>query len=399
MRRFLFYIILLYYNIEYCFLRLLPYKKENTILIFRIDNIGDFILWLDSAKEYRKHYNEKIILVCNQTSYEIAKQLPYFDKVYPINEKKLSFNPIYRLKFFVKFSKTKFKKIINPIYSREYFLQDITMRNLKAEEKIGSCGDYFNTISKLKAFKFIDKKKEQIKNTLKIKGDKFYSLLVPAQEGIVMELNRNAEFIRGVFDKNFHSSLPTLPFEIKQYKDLKEKEYVVLFVGASTKRKVWNREKYAKTIDSIKDKIVVCGGKNEKEIFNDIIKYIKTNNNIVDLVGRTTMMELFSVIKNAKYIITNDTSASHIAPLLRTPSICLLPGVHYGRFQPYQVEQITENEKKYLPKIVNHKMDCYNCNTLCQYINDKTSIWPCISNITVEQVLEKIQEIEQEIKE
>jgi hypothetical protein len=44
-------------------------------------------------------------------------------------------------------------------------------------------------------------------------------------------------------------------------------------------------------------------------------------------------------------------------------------------------------------------MDCYNCNTLCQYINDKTSIWPCISNITVEQVLEKIKEIEQEIKE
>lgn len=393
MKNLILYIFLLYYRIEFFLLRLISYRKENSVLIVKIDNIGDFILWLDSAKEYKQNLKDKIVLLCNLSCYEIAKTLPYFDEVIPISTKKLFSNPIYRLKLFFPLVKRKFKTIINPTFSRDYFSQDITIRNLRASEKIGFDGNYTNTTSVLKGMGFINKVESKT-NILRLKANKFYSRLIPAKEGIVMELNRNSEFIRGVFNNNFLSSLPSLPFNISPFSMLDNKCYVVLFIGASSLNRVWEREKYACIINKLNENIVVCGGKGEESVFQEIEKYLDKDKKIINLIGQTSLLELFSLISNAKYLISNDTSASHIAPLGRTPSMVILPGNYYGRFHPYSPEILTEEDKKYIPKVANYFMPCYNCFNICNYTNDKSMTWPCIENITVEQVLEKIKEIE-----
>lgn len=395
MKNLILYIFLLYYKIEFFLLRLISYRKENSVLIVKIDNIGDFILWLDSAKEYKQNLKDKIVLLCNLSCYEIAKTLPYFDEVIPIRTKKLFFNPIYRLKFFCLLNKRKFQKVINPTFSRDYFSQDITIRNLRAFEKIGFDGNYTNTTSVLKGMGFINKVESKT-NILRLKANKFYSRLIPAKEGIVMELNRNSEFIRGVFNNNFLSSLPSLPLNISPLSKLDNKDYVVLFIGASSLNRVWEREKYAFIINKLNENIVVCGGKGEESVFQEIEKYLDKDKKIVNLIGQTSLLDLFSLISNAKYLISNDTSASHIAPLGRTPSIVILPGNYYGRFHPYSPEILTEEDKKYIPKVANYFMPCYNCFNICKYTNDKSMTWPCISNIIVENVMERIKEIEKD---
>ncbi|MBP1646054.1 MAG: glycosyl transferase family 9 [Bacteroidetes bacterium] len=117
-------IILLYYRIEFVLLKIIPFANEKSILLTRLDNIGDFILWLDSAKEYKKHCKCKIVLLCNNSCYEIAKVLPYFDDLIPVNTKKLIFNLLYRIKIFYPICKRKFQKIINPTFLRDYFFQE-----------------------------------------------------------------------------------------------------------------------------------------------------------------------------------------------------------------------------------------------------------------------------------
>ena len=125
-------------------------------------------------------------------------------------------------------------------------------------------------------------------------------------------------------------------------------------------------------------------------------KQINADRQVTNLIGKTTLIELFSIIKQAKFVITNETSASHITVAVRTPSICILAGAHYARFQPYIVENISDDEKKYLPKIANYFMDCYNCNHICPYIPDKQTTYPCIAKINPQLVIEKIKEIENE---
>lgn len=401
MNSFLIYILLFYYYIEFLFSRLIPFKKEDSILIVKLDAIGDLVIWLDVADEIRRVNNDKkIVLICNKACLPIVNNLPFFDEIISIDKHKLLFNIVYRISLIKKIVSRKFEKVINPVFARDYFSQDIIIRLLRAKEKIGSQGQYLNTESILAKIISNETIRKKQSNKLKHKADKYYTQLAIVNPLIIMEKTRNADFCRQFISKTFLSNIPKVPFQIpllNEFCNLKAKEYIVLFTGAGTQRRFWPQENYMALLNNLKeDTIVLSGGKGEDKMWKgidnkDSIEYMK---NVYNLIGKTSMLELFSLISNAKYIITTDTSASHITVITRTPSICLLGGNDKNRFQPYEVENISEEDKKILPKVVNHKMDCYGCNAICKYINDKETTWPCIENITVKQVLEKIKEIE-----
>jgi len=72
---------------------------NNGVLLVRLDAIGDFILWLDSAKEYRRLYpGEKITLYANSAWSDLAKLLPYWDRVVPVDVHLFSKRTFYRWK-------------------------------------------------------------------------------------------------------------------------------------------------------------------------------------------------------------------------------------------------------------------------------------------------------------
>ena len=397
MKSLLYFLLQLYYTIEFIFLELIPSKKENSILIVRLDAIGDSIIWLDSAKEYRKHFPDKhLVLLCNVVWKEIADALPYFDEVISVNKNGFLKNLSYRLRLLISLKKRKFEQIINPAYSRDFFTQDILIHGLRSDRKIGYKGNYSNTTNTLSGF---GKSFEKRTHLLERKANKWYSELIEADPKPLMELSRNADFIRKLFHTEFQSQLPKFPFQIPVYKHLPETKYIVLFIGASTPRRYWKKENYEQLIPKLFSSVIVlCGGKQEETISKELVQNLSNSGKIIlDFVGKTSLFDLFSIIQHAQYIITNDTSASHITAAVRTPSVCLVGGNNYfGRFQPYFVETISEDDKKYLPKAVYNQMDCYECNNSCLFIHDKTTIFPCIDSITVEQVYEKVLEIERE---
>ena len=79
-----------------------PQQNElELILLIRQDAIGDFVMWLDTAKEYRKLYppdKYKIVLAGNASWCDLAEELPYWDKVIPVDVKKFkTFSEIPRI--------------------------------------------------------------------------------------------------------------------------------------------------------------------------------------------------------------------------------------------------------------------------------------------------------------
>ena len=101
---------------------------------------------------------------------------------------------------------------------------------------------------------------------------------------------------------------------------------------------------------------------------------------------------MISVIKYADFTLSNDTAASHITVAVRTPSVCLLGGGHFGRFQPYQVEEMQAGDSTILPKVVSMPMDCFNCNWICRHPL-KDGKWQCICNIDKNKVIAAIDSI------
>ena len=353
------------------------FEKSNSVIIVRVDNIGDFILWLPSAEKLCSYYSSesKPILVCNQSCADLAVALNYFSKVIEIDLKKFSRNLWYRWHTLRDISDLRPSTIIQPSYSRVFSTGDSIVRVSCANERIGSAGDLSNISTVRRAI-----------------SNRWYTRLVPASSLNLTELERNIEFNQelGIFDS--HPSItkvPKLP-KLSSSKVIDQNSFVI-FPGASASFKIWPIEGFAKVAVKIIEKYhwkpVILGGFHEislgQQLEKRLIEYSPIN-----LVDKTTLTELIEIIRLARILISNDTSAIHIAAGVDTQSVCILGGGHYGRFLPYpdSIEGIK-------PAIVINKMSCFGCNWHCKFTNNTSLPYPCISGIEVDSVFETIENI------
>ena len=378
-----------------------PFQKRpstKTILVIRIDAIGDCIIWLDQAKEYRKAFPDyKLVLLHNRVWSDIAERLPWFDECISFDRSKIS-NTKYYKQLIKKINKHSYKKIFSPVYSRDFITIDWLVHNINAQEKIGYEGDYQNNHG-ICDFNLYYRRNSEKLNLKKI-ADSWYTTLVPNNSLCVMELQRNAHFIRNTINKNFVSHLPRFPFTVTTPSTIPKTLYAVFFLGASTKLRMWPIYNFVQIADSIPyNTIVLCGSANEKSLANNFLSLYKGNKTIIDTSGNTTIIQLIGIITHASLVITNETSASHIAVATRTSSICLLGGGHYGRFHPYQVDELSEDDKKSLPVVVTSKdHSCFGCNWICKHPFEN-GCWRCISDISVEDVILKTQFLNKSISQ
>jgi len=160
-----------------------------------------------------------------------------------------------------------------------------------------------------------------------------------------------------------------------------------LFPGAGLAERCWPTSSFREIAKRIHDATgwicVICGGAGEEhlgEIIGDgTIFPLNT------LIGRTSLPELVAIISGARLLVGNETSAIHIAAAVQTPSLCLLGGGHFGRFIPYTLDEPFDFVG---PLAVFHEMGCYHCNWLCSQKFAKGAPFPCLAQITVEQVWE-----------
>lgn len=364
---------------------------SKTLLVIRIDAIGDCIIWLDQAKEYRKAFPEhKIVLLHNKVWTEIAERLPWFDECFSFDRGKIGVIDYYK-HIITQLDKYSYEKVFSPVFSRDFFTVDWIVHNVNAKEKIGYDGDYQNNRGLAHLNLYIQKKYDKL--NLKGIADNWYTQLVPNDNNCVMELQRNANFVRKAINPDFQSKLPVFPFKLPLSNQIPTEKYAILFLGASYIQKTWPLNNFIEIAQYIPyNTIVLCGDKTEQPIADEFLSLYKGDKTIFNLTGKTSLIELISIISTASFIITNDTSASHIAVATKTPSICILGGGHYGRFHPYQTDTLCEDEKRYLPKIaISRSKDCFNCNFICKHPLQNNR-WKCIDEIEVEDVIAAINE-------
>ena len=113
-------------------------------------------------------------------------------------------------------------------------------------------------------------------------------------------------------------------------------------------------------------------------------------------MGETSLPELIEIIRKAEFIVTNDTSAVHFAAAVNTQAFCIWGPWEYGRFLPYKVEKM---EDRKLPIVCYHEIECRNClldgrgkTGECMRFIQSKGIRRCLSEVTVDDVLEKIDQ-------
>lgn len=293
---------------------------ENSALIVRLDDIGDFILFAPSLKlliDNFKNQNQKLFFLGN------VVWKPLFENLFPesnietfwLNKGEWFSNQTYRKEIFEQISELKPETILFPSFTRSILLEGV-IKSLfpNAKAVAWSAKNGFN--------------KHILNHT--------YSLLFD-RPTYGHELEINSAFVEKYFKLEPPKKQDYLWFNSPEYK-LPEK-YFVVCMGGNQGSKRWSEKSYAKLAEFYSTNhpeysCLILGGNSDIESAEKFIASY-TKSNCIDLTGKTNLLEFAKVCKHADLIMCNDTSAAHFGALQGTRVFVIANGNRYGRFFPY----------------------------------------------------------------
>lgn len=363
--------------------------RGRGIVVIKIDAIGDFLIWLDSAAQYKMIYpGQEITLVCNTACAAIADNTGYFDKVVSIQSRRFESDNKYRKEVWDSFRDKAFHMLLQTEYSRTVDM-DLLAMNIPADEKTAFVSDESRlNLSRYMTFKGIRRKLDRI-----------YDRLIPPGGENLMELERNAVFIRGL-GHDFKAGYPELPQTHAEEVIKPSGPYTVIFPGGSSGKKMWPIERYAQVGEYVVRKkdmdICLCGGKDEAYLYKQFVDAMADKacrDRVHDMLGKTTLTGLAEIIRGACLLISNDTSGIHFAAAVNTKGICIFGEFAYGRFLPYRCERDCSGHEPVI--VCSAGKDCAGCvygsmTSECKAHLVKTGRYQCLDEVSVEQVIKEI---------
>ena len=284
------------------------------LLIIRIDDIGDYILFRNFLNYYKKTErwkNYSLTLLGNIVWKDLFEELDAtaVDSVMWMDKKQYFNSEDYRKKIWAELQIQGFEIAVCPSRTRPLLLDDLCALATGAKTMIASKNTFiyasWNTLS-----------------------DSFYNeLFIP--DNIAHEFYYNSSFTSWCCKIDISMAKPEI--NINKIKT----PNIICFIGASAKSKRWIAQRWIELINLIKTEknynIFIAGG-NADIATADRIALATNKNNIA---GKTSLNEIISLIANASAVITNDTMAAHAAVACNTPAIIIANGNNYYRFTDY----------------------------------------------------------------
>ena len=220
------------------------------VLVVRLDRIGDFVLWSDTARAWRQLYppdRYELTLLGHPSWLPLAEALEVFDRAWPLDARRFVWNLPYRLRQLRDIRRAGFSVVAQARPARDLVVEDAIARASGAAARIGPAEADGGTAA-----------------TLPGMGERWHTRLLPAPPGAVMELERNAHFLRGLGLTEFRAGVPALPALAPVPAELAEQPYYALFPGASWAGRQWPPERFAEIARRLHGETgwvgVACGG-------------------------------------------------------------------------------------------------------------------------------------------
>lgn len=336
------------------------------ILIVKLSAIGDVIHALPVSYALRKKYpTAHITWVVEPTAYEIVKHNPCVDEVILFQKK--------AFKTFKGF-KQNFKPFYKLLHQRKYDIS-IDLQGLFKSMAV------VLTANAKKKIGYVDMREGSNLISKAIKGPHFNGHIVDRYLDTVKYLGCDTDNI--IFPlKNTAEEINYVNNLLMDNKIDDNKSFIVFAVGTNWVNKCWSTKNFAILSDLLSKhsiKTVLIGfGKNDEQKALEITRQ-NTSNNIVNLVGKTSLMQTAALIKKAKAVVGGDTGNLHLAAALNIPAIMLMGPTDPNRNGPY----------KQIHNVILAGHDCDGCwKRTCRKNID------CLSTITPNLVLKKILKIE-----
>jgi ADP-heptose:LPS heptosyltransferase len=316
--------------------------QPKSILIVRLDAIGDYVLFrnfMEVLKKTGPYQSYKITLLGNAVWRSLSEELDgeYVDEFIWLDRDRFVRDFSYRKGKIKEINAVGYEIVLSPVYSRGFIYSDTIVKLVHGKEKVGSAGDLSNMLKWQKR-----------------KGDSYYTRRIPAHGRIMFEFDRNKEFFENFLQVKLEIRKPAIAFRNREYPFELPRNYAILFIGASNVPRKWSISGFAKIAEHLKSaygyEIVVCGGPRDRKEAEDFARHF--DKDFLDLVGKTSLVELLGVIHGGSLMIANETSAAHLAVALGMKTVFVIyNGDYYGRFTPYPRDMAPNYHVIYHPAI------------------------------------------------
>ena len=316
--------------------------KPKTLLILRLDAIGDYVLFRNFLSLVKKNpsYKDYHVTLCGNLLWKSLAET--FDKeavddFFWIDVGKFYREIKYRYKILKELTQKGYEVILNPISARAFIREDSIVHAVKATHKVGCQTRIWENM--LPAQKKV--------------SDKYYTKLTPVKDHNQFEFFINQDFFNQIIPVSANEQIKKPHFPVSDNKIDLPIKYAVIAPGANASFRRWNNANFAKVADFIYEnyqiQCVILGSKADKVFAEEIAKNVKFADKLIDLTGKTSVVDMVNLIGNASLLVANESSGTHIAVATDTPVICISNGNHFGRFNPYP-ESITQKCKTVYPQ-------------------------------------------------
>lgn len=207
------------------------------------------------------------------------------------------------------------------------------------------------------------------------------------------KINDNLDVVKllGVTITDKHLEIYTAPEAddyiarlLKKNKIMSNDFVVVIHAAAKHKTHYWFDDRFAKLADILVEKynakIVFTGAIEDFMVNTNVIRLMK--HNAVNLAGLADIKQLFSIVNRANLVVSVDTGTMHVAAALERPVVALFGAGDPRNWMPYS----PLGNARYIYKKNEACVSCrkYEC---------KRGDMQCMSVISVEDVLEKVESL------
>jgi len=163
---------------------------------------------------------------------------------------------------------------------------------------------------------------------------------------------------------------------------------IALNPGASNLIKCWSTPQFASLGDRLADElgvgVIVVGGRGERELAHDICT--RMHHTPLNLVEKTSMLQLGAVISNCALLVSGDTGPLHMATAVGTPVVAL-----FGAIDPQRTGPVGEGHR-----VIRHpEIYCVPCNAKKCH---NPHYLECMERISVDEVFAAVKQMLAEIK-
>ncbi|MES2005958.1 MAG: glycosyltransferase family 9 protein [Bacteroidota bacterium] len=299
------------------------------ILIVRVDEIGDYMLWHPFLKELTnaERFNGYEFHFCGNKSWqslfdtfdkELVSKCFWMDKTG--FKKKMS----YRYRFLRSVFQENYTIVINPTFSRDKRNDDSIVKAAKAKERIGM-------VSNLETVKSYEAGYDK----------ELYTQLFVHAESPIFEFERNRLFTEFVTSNK--STIPNTSVDTSRlpalHLSLPEK-YFVVFPGSRSAARIWPVENFVRVAQYLFDQYgwtAVVAGTNSDAVYTEAFCAQYTNP-VLNIAGKTSLSEMLSLLKYAQCLLSVDTGSVHLAAAVNCTVFGVFNGSQYKRFAPYPPE-------------------------------------------------------------